>query len=167
MKKNISLILWAFATVIFESVLNRYIGIGGVFPDLVFAFVICVAFLDNDMVRVTALAVSCGLVLDCIACGNVGVNMFGFGICAVLCNFFAEKFFVSNVFIAAVGMAVLSVISRLTVFVFSFAIFGRASLSQIFVPLILKCALYNLCISAIIYLILKNTVYKKKAYDRR
>lgn len=167
MKKNICLAVWAFVMIIFEAVLNRYIGIGGIYPNLVFVFVICVAILDDDLTRVTVVSLVCGLILDCLCGGKIGINMFSFGIFAVVCSFLAEKFFVSNIFVMAASVVVSSLIIRFMVFVFGFVIFGDVSLNQIFVPLILKYVLYNFCVSIAMYPILKNTIYKKKAYDRR
>lgn len=167
MRKNICLAVWAFAAMIFEAVLNRYIGIDGVYPNLVFVFVICVSILDDDLTSVTVLSLVCGLISDCLCSGQVGINMFSFGISAVLCNFLSEKLFVSNIFVMAASVIVSSTVIRFLIFVFGFAIFGNVSINRIFVPLILKYVLYNLCVSIAIYPILKNTIYKKKAYSGR
>ena len=167
MKKNIILSVWAFLLVILESVICRYIGIDGVYPSIVFTFVICAAVCDDDIARVTVLSLTCGLIADCLGGGAVGVNLFSFGICAVLCNYITEKFFVPNIFVMFVSVILTSLLSRLIIFALGFAIFGNVSMEQIFVPLILKYVIYNAGVSVIIYALLKKTVYLKKTYDRR
>lgn len=167
MKKNIILSVWAFFLIIFETVLCRYIGINGAYPEIVFAFVICVAVLDNDLTAVTVISCICGLIMDCLGGGSVGVRLFSFGISAVLCNFITEKFFMPNFFVMLVCIVLTSFISRFLIFVFGFVIFSNANMAQIFIPLILQYVLYNTAAASVLYVLLKKTAYRKNMYDRR
>ncbi len=167
MKKNIILSVWAFILVIFDAVLCRYIGIDGIYPNIVFSFVICAAVCDDNIVRVTVLSLVCGLIADCLGGNTIGIKLFSFGICAVLCNYVTEKFFVPNILVAFISVILTSLLSRFVIFALGFTIFGNASIEQIFVPLVLKYVAYNAVISIILYPILKKTVYAKKRYDRR
>ena len=167
MKKNIILSIFAFVLIIFETVLCRYIGIGGAYPQTVFTFIICMAVLDDSLTRVTILSSVCGLLLDCLGGGLVGVNLFSFGVCAILCNFITEKFFMSNIFVMLVCLIICSLVSRFLIFALGFAVFGNVSVQQIFLPLVLKCTLYNTVLSVILYAVLKRTVYVKRLYGRR
>lgn len=163
MKKNIILSVWAFVLIIFETVICRYIGIGGVYPEIVFVFVICAAVLDDNLIRVTVLSCLCGLIIDCLGGAPVGVNLFACGICAVISNFVTEKFFMSNIFVMLVCVVICTLLTRFIIFTMGFAVFGNASLAQIFIPLVLKYVLYDTAVSVIIYALLKKTVYIKAA----
>ena len=167
MKKNIILFIWAFVLIIFEAAIGRYIKIGSAYPEIAFVFVMCVAVLDDDLVFVTVISVMCGLMTDCLGGGVVGVNLFFFGIFAVLCSLMTHRFFMPNVFVMTVCTVISAFVSRMLIFTFGFVIFGNLRLGDVFIPLIVSYVIYDAAVGIIMYLIMSRTIYAKRSYDRR
>lgn len=162
--KNFKLIVWALLLILFQTVACKYIGIGGIYPNVVFAFIITVCVLEESFVTVAVLPAVCGLIMDCLINSNVGMYTVIFSYSAMLCWIAGERFFKQSLLFAVPLMFVLNTVSSILYMLLHFKIYMDMGFGKIILFVILPSAVYTSAVLLILYPLVKYTVYR--AYIR-
>lgn len=164
MQKNLKLAVWVFALLIFQTVICRYIAVGGIIPDVVFVFVISFVVLEKKYSYCLAMALICGFFTDVLGGRGFGVNILAYACSALLCYAVGEHFFKEKLIFAVPMVFCMTFLCELLFFVFNIKLFAASGFWNITKSVILPMAVYNTVATLAVYPLAKRTLYKSDNY---
>ncbi|MCX7714707.1 MAG: rod shape-determining protein MreD [Clostridia bacterium] len=164
MNRNLKLGIWIVLIVIFQTTLCRYISVKGIFPDIVFVFVVCFAIMEEKFSYSTVIPIICGLLIDFLGRRTLGVNVIIYSYSSLFCFGLGEHFFKEKLSFALPMVFLLSFLCEFVFFVLRFYIAHEASIFEAVKVIIFPFAVYNTLITFIIYPLIKLTLYR---YDEK
>lgn len=163
-QKNFKLTVWVIILLIFQTVICRYIAVGGIIPDVVFVFAISFVVLEKKYSYCLAVALICGFFADILGGRGFGVNILSYTYSALLCYAVGEHFFKEKLVFAVPMVFCMTFLCELMFFVFNIKMFAASGFWHITKTVILPSALYNTVITIAVYPLAKRTLYKSDNY---
>lgn len=153
--KKLKLLIWVAVLIIADISLSRYISIFGAAPMLTYAFVLCVAFMEENFVIAAVTGGICGVILGAHDSFGFELMFMFYALSSILTNRLAQtkQCGAARAVTVCVGA---TVIMRLVLY----ALFGSGVTADGLIKYLIPSAVYNAAVMAILYPIVKNTVYK-------
>lgn len=165
--KNLKLALWIFVMWLVQVFFSGYLRIGGVIPEFLYIFVVCVSLLEKKPQRYITVGIVCGVIADAIA-----AKMPGFNLLIYTCTVFAVvrlgEIIYKDMFLWVIPFAAVFTFFKNTIFYFANKgslgeIAYLAALKSVIVPVVI----YNVVAAVVMMLILKKTAYARNRGSRR
>lgn len=147
------------AMLILQTVVCQYIQIGGIYPNLVFAFVMTVCVLEQRFTPVVVISVVCGVLLDALTNRVVGMYTIMLSFSAILCHEAVERFFRPGLPITLLCSGLCYFIGNCIYMLLDFTNYADSGLGRVLLFLLVPAVLYTTAASAVIYPLLRKTVY--------
>ncbi len=165
--KGLKLTIWILLLWLAESTFSGYIAFFGVVPELLFAFNICVAFLEKKPSVYISIAVICGLLAEGFLGGATGVHLFGFVLSAILVVLLGDFIYRDSFYMIIPTTMVFTILKNTISFFLNFKYFQGVSYLLALWHIILPVMVYNTILAVLICYLLKKTIYKAKNRIRR
>lgn len=150
-------IVSAIVLIIVQTTIMPYVTILGIRPNLVLAYVVCIASICG-MKNGLIIGTVCGIVFDIAAFSFFGFNSIYFLLCGLLLSFLCEEFFKVSTSLLVVEIFVVSLLYGLLVYMFNFMAKGQAGFLTYMLRIIVPEALYTTLLSWPIILITDKKV---------
>lgn len=154
--KNLKIFLWVLLLFIIQTVTANYIRINGIVPDIVFAFIAALTMLEGDYVCAVTVSVICGVFSGSLGGGSFAFETLYYTYSAVLILKFRDKYKnVPRIFKTAVTAFVLNTVFAVIRYFIKNLSLPASAVLHVFLPY----GFYNTLIAAVIYVLVKYTMY--------
>jgi len=160
-KKNIYIGIWIFVLILFQTSICHYWEIGGIYPNLMFVFAICLAVLERDFVYCLTVPIISAVLIDCMEGNIFFYNTLFFSVSALVCYAIGERFFKERIAFAVVIVFILTFISEFIYMFFAKNSFFDVDISGGMHNVILPLSVYNTAMTFVIYPLCRLTLYRK------
>jgi rod shape-determining protein MreD len=161
LRKNIYIGIWIFLLVIFQTSVCCYWDIAGIYPNIIFVFVICFAVLEKSFAYCVSVPIICGFIIDSLCGYTMLYGVLFFSMSSLICYAVGEHFFKEKLVFAVPAVFVLTFASEFIYMIIS----GKISASYEIVNgvrnVILPLAAYNTVMTFVIYPLCRLSIYKK------
>lgn len=147
---GIKYFLAAFAALLLDFTVSKYIAVGGGMPQFMFCFCILASLREKDMTRAAAAAIAAGAAADVLSGHGFGTYTFTFAMSAMATYAVKDKLFSSGFLFLILDAFILTVLSQTVYYLFHITDAG-SSFGILFTSVILTSAAYNTVICAVFY----------------
>ena len=149
---------YVFLLILFvvQTTLSKYIAFSGVFPNLVFVYVICLCLIFCD-VKSIVLATVGGLALDFHSGLAIGFNALFYLYFSMATAYFGENFFRGRRVVTILYTAVATILYELLYYVLFFAIWNRGGSFNNVTYILFVEMIFNVILVLPIYFLVKKT----------
>ena len=141
---------------VFQTTISKYITFLGVFPNLVFVYVICLCLIFTD-VKSIVLSTIAGLALDLHGGMAIGFNALFYMYFSIATAYFGENFFRGRKVVTLLYTAVATILYELVYYVLFFAIWNRGGSFNNVTYILFVEMLCNIILVLPIYSLVKKT----------
>lgn len=162
--KNLKIFLWVLALFIIQNAAANYIRINGIVPDIVFAFITAFTMLEGDFVCAVTVSIICGVFSGSLGGGSFALETLFYTYSAVLILKLRDKYknFPRSLKVIIAAFVLSTAFSVIRYFINNLSLSAEAVMGTY-----LSYGLYNMAVAAVIYFILKHTVYGKEERTER
>lgn len=159
LQKNIKIILWIIAVIVFQTVICGYIAVDGIIPDIVFVFTIAFVVLEEKFSYCAVMPILCGFLVDMMSARGFGINIICYTYSALLCYAVGEHFFKQKLWFAVPMVLIGTFICESMYFILNFSDFNVRLIANAIKEVIIPVTIYNTFMTFVIYPLLKKTIY--------
>ena len=165
--KNLKLVLWVFIIWLIETVFLRFIKIGGIAPDLLYVFILCLAYREREPKVYISVAALCGILAETTGYQCIGFQLILF-VCSVFLVVMLGELIYKNFFVLIVPISgVFSFAANSLYYALNSEVMNSLTYVKAIETVILPVSVYNAAVAAVVLFLLDMTVYKgKKSFGR-
>lgn len=165
--KNLKLVLWVFIIWLIETVFLRFIKIGGIAPDLLYVFILCLAYREREPKVYIFAAALCGILAETTGHQCIGFQLILF-VCSVFLVVMLGELIYKNFFVLIVPISgVFSFAANSLYYALNSEVMNSLTYVKAIETVILPVSVYNTAVAMAVLFLLDMTVYKgKKSFGR-
>lgn len=157
--RNFKIFLWIFIIFLIQTVIISRIHLFGAVPSLVMGYVICVMILENEFRSAVTISIICAFAIGALSGRNFSVMVLYYVYSSIII-FAARKkpVYIGNYPKVIVWTGIASVLLEVIIFVLRTMTVSTEMLLHDALP----TAVFNMVLAAILYPIMKKTIYKEE-----
>jgi rod shape-determining protein MreD len=165
--KNLKFAIWIFLLWLFQTVFLRFIRIGGIAPEMLYVFVLCMALNEKKPAYYISIGIICGFISDAFTGGTPGLYLLIYTCTVLAVAGIGEVIYREPVFMIVPVVLLFSFLENTLYFFVNHGALQSVAYVSALKSIILPVMLYNTVLAVILNPILKLTVYPKKRLRRR
>lgn len=159
--KNLKFAIWIFLLWLVQSVFSNYIRIGGIAPELLYVFVLCMAMLEKKPSYYISISIICGLLADISAGGMIGFYLLTFTGSTLLLVGLGSLFYREYLLMILPVILLFSFAVHSIYYLINHNILNSLSYPAALKSIIVPVMLYNTAVGLLIHPLLKKSMYKR------
>lgn len=159
--KILKMSVWIVLLWIFQAVFSRFIRVDGIAPELLFVFMLCVAYFETKPSAYITVGSVCGLLAGVLYGTDASFYLIAYVASVLAVSMFAEIIYNKIFLLILPAVFIMTFLVNSGLFVINNVQLDDITYKTAFLSVILPVMIYNTIVAAIIGFFVKKTIYSE------